>query len=113
MSKSREKMQLTVELMRRGAVMMKEPCPLDNGVQMRYKGKVYCTTHDDLDAALSAKEITFGDVAANMRDLLLTKLKENMASLENEKDPQKQEQIVSLMAKSVDLLGKLESSQRT
>src|ERR1035438_981119 len=113
MSKSREKMQLTVELMRRGAVMLKEPCSLDNGVKMRFRGKVYCTTHDDLDAALSAKEITFGDVAATMRDLLLTKLKENMALLESEKDTQKQEQIVSLMAKSVDLLNKLESSQRT
>jgi UPF0148 protein len=113
MSQSREKMQLTVELMRRGAVMMKEPCPIDNGVQMRYKGKVYCTTHDDLEAALSAKEITFGDVAAVLRDQLLTKLKENVVLLENEKDPQKQEQIVSLMARCVDLLGKLESSQRT
>ncbi len=113
MSKSREKMQLTVELMRRGAVMMKEPCALDNGVQMRYKGKVYCTTHDDLDAALSAKEITFGDVAVTMTDMLLIKIKENMASLQNEKDPQKQDQIVSLMAKCVDLLNKLESAQRT
>ena len=113
MSKSREKMQLTVELMRRGAVMLKEPCPIDNGVQMRYKGKVFCTTHDDLEAALSAKEITFSDVAANMKDLLLLKVKENMALLENEKDPTKQDQIVSLMAKCVELLDKLESTQRT
>jgi len=114
MSKSREKMQLTVELMRRGAVMLKEPCPLDNGVQMRYKGKVYCTTHDDLDAALSAKELTFGDVATNVRDLLLAKLKESSALLENEKDLQKEEQLVTLMAKCVDLLNKLEAaSQRT
>jgi hypothetical protein len=80
---------------------------------MRYRGKVYCTAHDDLDAALSAKEVTFGDVAATMRDLLLNKLKENMALLENEKDPQKQDQIVSLMAKCVELLSKLESTQRT
>lgn len=106
-------MQLTVELMRRGAVMLKEPCPVDNGVQMRYKGKVYCTTHDDLEAALSAKEITFGDVSVTMRDMLLIKLREYMALLENEKDTQKQDQIVSLMAKCVDLLNKLESSQRT
>jgi UPF0148 protein len=113
MSESREKMQLTVELMRRGAVMLKEPCPLDNGVQMRYRGKVYCTTHDDLDAALSAKEITFGEVAVTLKDMLLIKLKENMALLENEKDTQKQDQIVSLMAKCVDLLNRLESSQRT
>jgi len=113
MSKSREKMQLTVELMRRGAVMMKEPCPLDNGVQMRYKGKVYCTAHDDLDAAISTKEVTFGDVAATLKDLLLAKVKEDMTLLENEKDPQKQDQLVSLMAKCVELLDKLESTQRT
>ena len=106
-------MQLTVELMRRGAVMLKEPCPLDNGVQMRYKGKVYCTTHDDLETALSAKEITFGDVAVSVREMLLLKLKEGMSLLENEKDPVKQEQIVSLMTKCVDLLNKLETSQRT
>jgi UPF0148 protein len=106
-------MQLTVELMRRGAVMLKEPCPLDNGVQMRYKGRVYCTTHDDLETALSVKEITFGDVALSMKDMLLVKLKENMSLLENEKDTVKQEQIVSLMTRCVDLLNKLETSQRT
>ena len=116
MSKSREKMQLTVELMRRGAVMMKEPCPIDNGVQVRYKGKVFCTTHDDLDTALSSKEITYGDIASSLRDLMLVKLKENAAVLENEKDPKKQDEIVSLITDCVDLLNKLEKvqeSQRT
>jgi UPF0148 protein len=113
MSKSREKMQLTVELMRRGAVMMKEPCPLDNGVQVRYKGKVYCTSHDDLDTALSTKEVTYGDVAAGLKDLILVKLKENATLLENEKDPKKQDELVSLITDCVDLLNKLEASQRT
>jgi UPF0148 protein len=113
MSKSREKMQLTVELMRRGAVMLKEPCPIDNGVQVRYKGKIYCTTHDDLDTALSSKEVTYADVASSLRDLVLVKLKENAALLENEKDMKKQDEIVSLLAKCVDLLNKLEASQRT
>src|SRR5271169_1402908 len=113
MSKSREKMQLTVELMRRGAVMLKEPCPIDNGVQVRYKGKVYCTTHDDLDTALSTKEVTYADVASSLKDLVLVKLKENAAILENEKDMKKQDEIVSLLAKCVDLLNKLEASQRT
>ena len=45
--------------------------------------------------------------------MLLTKVKENMASLQNEKDAVKQDQLVSLISKSVDLLNKLESSQRT
>lgn len=113
MSKSREKMQLTVELMRRGAVMMKEPCSIDNGVQVRYKGKVYCTTHDDLEAALSSKEVTYSEVAASLRDTLLTKVKENMALLENEKDVVKQEHLVKLLAESVELLNKLEAAQRS
>jgi UPF0148 protein len=113
MSKSREKMQLTVELMRRGAVMLKEPCPIDNGVQVRYKGKIYCTTHDDLETALSSKEVTYSDVASSLRDLVLVKLKENATLLENEKDMKKQDEIVSLLAKCVDLLNKLEPSQRT
>ena len=114
MSKSREKTLLTVELMRRGAVMLKEPCPIDNGVQLRYKGKTFCTTHDDLEAALSSKEVTYGDVASSLRDLVLVKLKENAASLETEKDINKQDEIISLISKCVDLLNKLDaSSQRT
>lgn len=113
MSKPREKMQLTVELMRRGAVMMKEACPLDNGVQLRYRGKVYCTTHDDLDAALSTKDLTYADISSSLKDLLLVKLKENATLLENEKDPKKQEDIVRLITGCVDLLNKLEASQRT
>ena len=36
-----------------------------------------------------------------------------MTLLENEKDLKKQDEIVSLMAKCVDLLDKLESTQRT
>lgn len=99
--------------MRRGAVMMKEPCPIDNGVQVRYKGKVFCTAHDDLELALSSKEVTYADVALSLKDLVTVKLKENAALLENEKDIKTQDEIVSLLAKCVDLLNKLESSQRT
>jgi UPF0148 protein len=104
-------MQVTVELMRRGAVMLKEPCPVCNGVQVKYKGKTYCTAHEDLGAVLSAKEVSYSDVAASLKDMLLVKLKECMALLETEKDPIKQDQLVSFMSKSVDLLNKLEASQ--
>ncbi len=106
-------MQLTVELMRRGAVMLKEPCPTCNGVQVKYKGKTYCTAHEDLGAVLSAKEVSYSDVAASLKDMLLVKVKESMTLLENERDPVKQDQLVSFMTKSVDLLNKLEVSQRT
>ena len=93
--------------------MIKEPCSTCNGVQVRYKGKVYCTSHDDLEGVLSAKEITYGDVAASLREMLLVKLKENMMLLQGEKDVGRQDDLVSLISKSVDLLNKLEPSQRT
>ena len=113
MSKTPGKTQLTVELMRRGAVMLKEPCPICNGVQLRYKGKIYCSNHDDLSMALQAKEMSFPDVADDLRNLLLTKLRESMALLEGEKDLERLDRLVSLMTGYVELVRKLEPPQRT
>src|SRR3984893_1052463 len=98
--------------MRRGAVMIKEPCQVCNGVQLRYKGRVYCTNHDDLSVALQAREILFPDVAEDLKNLLLVKLKESMSLLENERDSEKLDRLVSLMSKYVELLRKLEPTQR-
>lgn len=91
---------------------MKEPCSICNGVQLRYKGKVYCTNHDDLAVALQAQEILFPDVAEDLKNLLLVKLKECMSLLEGEKDYEKLDRLVSLMTRYVELLRKLEPAQR-
>jgi UPF0148 protein len=112
LSTTAAKTKTTVELMRRGAVMIKEPCPVCNGVQLRYKGRVYCTNHDDLSVALQAKEILFPDVSEDLKNLLLVKLKESMSLLENERDSEKLDRLVSLMSKYVELLRKLEPTQR-
>ena len=112
MSTTAAKTKTTVELMRRGAVMIKESCPVCNGVQLRYKGRVYCTNHDDLSVALQAKEILFPDVSEDLKNLLLVKLKESMSLLENERDSEKLDRLVSLMTKYVELLRKLEPTQR-
>jgi len=112
LSTTAAKTKSTVELMRKGAVMMKEPCPVCNGVQLRYKGRVYCTSHDDLTVALQAKEILFPDVSEDLKNLLLAKLKESMSLLENERDSEKLDRLVSLMTKYVELLRKLETTQR-
>jgi UPF0148 protein len=113
LSTTAAKTKTTVELMRRGAVMIKEPCPVCNGVQLRYKGRIYCTNHDDLAVALQAKEILFPDVAEDLKNLLLVKLKESMSLLENERDSEKLDKLVALMTEYVELLRKLEPTQRT
>ena len=112
MSATAAKTKSTVELMRKGAVMIKDPCSVCNGVQLRYKGRVYCTNHDDLTVALQAKEILFPDVAEDLKNLLLVKLKESMSLVENERDLEKLDRLVSLMTSYVDLLRKLEPAQR-
>jgi len=103
-------MQMTVELMRRGAVMLKEPCPVCNGVQVRYHGKTYCTNHDDLTGILSATEMTYADASASLRELLLVKLRDAMSLLEAERDVGNQDALVTLLLKYVELLGKLPAS---
>lgn len=96
--------------MRRGAVMLKEPCPVCNGVQVRYHGKIYCTNHDDLTGVLSTTEFTYADISASLRELLLIKLRDVMSMLEAEKEVGNQDTLVSLLHKYIDLLNKLPES---
>lgn len=104
---TREKTRLAAELVSKGATMLAEPCPKDGGIQVRYRGKVYCTTHDDLSSITMATTVSLDSVAAQLREVLLTKLNETAATLGAEKDASKQEQLVSLAAKYFELLQKL------
>lgn len=103
----KDKMRLAAELVSRGATMLAEPCPQDGGIQVRYRGKVYCTTHDDLSSITTAAAVSFDTASAQLREVLLTKLNETTAALGAEKDVSKQEQLVSLAAKYFELLQKL------
>ncbi len=104
---SKEKMRITVELVRRGATLLKEPCTVCGGVQVRYHGKVICTSHDDLSGVLTTEEVTYEAVASSLRTLLLSKAREAADLLEKEQDTLKQDQLVSLISKYVELLQKL------
>ena len=104
---SRDRMKLAAELVSKGATMLAEPCPKDGGIQVRYRGKVYCTSHDDISSVTTSAAVSYDTVATQMREVLLTKLSEVTVTLGTEKDPAKQEQLVSLAAKYFDLLQKL------
>ena len=87
--------------------MLAEPCPQDGGIQVRYRGRVYCATHDDLSSITAAMAISYETVAAHMREVLLTRLNEVTAAMAAEKDIVKQEQLVSLATEYFELLQKL------
>lgn len=100
-------MKLAAELVSKGATMLADPCPQDGGIQVRYRGKVYCTAHDDLSAITKTAAVTYDGVTAQMREVILARLSETTAALGAEKDLAKQEQLVALVARYFDLLQKL------
>lgn len=103
----RDKMKLAAELVSRGATMLAEPCPQCGGIQVRYRGKVSCTSHDDLSSIAKAVTVSYDTVVAQMREVLLARLNEATAALGAEKEAAKQDQLVSLVAKYFELLQKL------
>jgi UPF0148 protein len=101
-------MRLAAELVSRGATMLADPCPQDGGVQVRYRGKVYCTTHNDLSSIATVNAVTYEGVKAQMKEVILTRLNETTLELSTERDLAKQEQLVALAAKYFELLQKLQ-----
>ncbi|MDG6983514.1 MAG: hypothetical protein JRN28_03055 [Nitrososphaerota archaeon] len=107
MSGARDRMKLAAELVSKGATLLADPCPQDGGVQVRYRGKAYCTVHDNLSGLTKAAAVTYEGVAAQMREVVLARLNDAAAALGTEKDLAKQEQLVTLAAKYLELLQKL------
>lgn len=106
---AKDGMKTAVELVRRGATILAEPCKSCGGIQVKYKGKTYCTAHEDLSSVLTGEELTYDSVTSELTTLLLSKLKEGMAALRNETDVGKQDQLITLIAKCVSLLHELQS----
>jgi UPF0148 protein len=103
----KDRMKLAAELVSKGATMLAEPCPQDGGIQVRYRGKVYCASHDDLSSITASVTVSYDTVVSHMREVLLSRLNETTAELATEKDVAKQEQLVSLAGKCFELLQKL------
>ncbi len=107
----KDKMKVAVELVRKGATMLGEPCAKCGGIKVSYHGKVYCTGHEDLSSVVAAETVSMDTVLAGVKEVILSKLNEAASSLGQESDRVKQEQLVSLMTKYYDLLEKLSQRQ--
>lgn len=104
-------MKVAVQLVRRGATMLGEPCPKCGGIQVRFHGRIYCTSHEDLSSVVTAETLSPETVTSEMKEVLLSKLAEASAALGAEKDPRKEAELVTLMTLCFDLLQK--SSQKS
>jgi uncharacterized Zn finger protein (UPF0148 family) len=120
-------MAYTTELVRRGASILQEACPRCGAVQIRYKGKAYCTNEDDLEALLNSgtsPEPTGPKVEAPtslpaqppsqaneaLRKMMETKLSEVSKQLDSTTDINEQARLLDLISKYVETLDKLRRS---
>lgn len=92
--------------MRRGATLLKEPCPRCGGIQVRFRERIYCVTEDDLSGIGRAETVTVGEAVANLRDLVLAKIQEATDTLQREKDVQRQTELASLLLKYLEIVEK-------
>jgi uncharacterized Zn finger protein (UPF0148 family) len=115
-------MVLAADLVRRGASILQEACPRCGSVQIKYKGKVYCTSEDDLESLRnpsSVKETIVYDkveehkpvpaasqAADSLRKMLEEKLNNLSKQLESTTSPDEQTRILDLMSKYLETLEK-------
>jgi uncharacterized Zn finger protein (UPF0148 family) len=122
----------TAELIRRGAAILQEPCPRCGAVQIRYKGRIYCTNEDDLNsvlnsvgaAELSSTQIKTGlsneekpstgfqvsQSSDSLRKLLEEKLNTVSKQLDSTTDLIEQAKLLDLISKYIETLEKLKKS---
>jgi len=100
---SRKGLERGVELLRKGAVLLKEPCPKCGGLQVLYKGRKICLNCGELGEAISSPS----EVLSDLRSMLIDKIKSASDRLGSESDLKKQAELTDLLLKYVELLEKV------
>ena len=103
-------MATSADLLRRGATLLQEACPKCGGVQIKFKGKVYCLNETDLNELLSpptAESPASQTSPSPLRKLLEEKLASASKQLESATDVSEQSKLLDLISKYIETLEKL------
>ena len=109
MSGAQNRQKLMAEMMRRGATLLREPCPECSGILLRYKGKDVCpscsglTSIDELDE-LAAPEPAAPAPLRFKPDAVSKVLEDSLARLAKEKDPEKRLKLLEVIKLSAEVL---------
>jgi UPF0148 protein len=94
------------EMLKKGATLLREPCPECGGILLRYKGKDVCpscsglTTIEELEETPAA-----GETPSKRRAEIVAKvLDESLAQLAREKDPAKRLKLLQEAKLSAEIL---------
>jgi len=125
-NQNRSKMAVTAELIRQGASILQEACPRCGGVQIKFRGKIYCTNEDNLEAILNPGSAVEKPVPAKVEDqqpihsnseatsslrkIMEDKLNGLSKQLESSTNPDEQVRLLDLITKYVETLEKINRS---
>ena len=136
------KLSTTADLMARGASLLSEACPRCGGVQIQFRGKVYCINEDDISNITTSPVQKAADPSppaplvqpvvseqqsvppltgatdldsdkGRLKAMLEEKLEKVSKQLENSQDFDQQEKLLGLISKYLDTLSKLKSQDST
>ena len=94
------------ELLRKGATLLKEPCPTCGGLQLRYRSRTLCTSHHDLSDLGAVEAPEPSEAVIDLKDLVAAKIRETSLLLKREGDVERQTQLATLLLKYVELMQK-------
>lgn len=107
MSEKSRGMARAAELLRKGATLLKEPCPKCGGLQVKYKGRTFCINCTNFDDIFKAETIPAETVLVNLREMVIQKINQALSLLKEENDLEKQSSLASLIIKYLELLERL------
>jgi uncharacterized Zn finger protein (UPF0148 family) len=124
-------MAATADLIRHGASLLQEPCPRCGAVQIKFRGRTYCTREDDLNALISGEppgqekvpspkqsKTELGQISSQttpspsetaLRKMLEEKLERVTKQLDSTSDVDEQSRLLDLISKYLETLQKLKA----
>ena len=105
MADSRSTQKLMADMLRRGATLLREPCPECGGILLRYQGKDICpscsgiTSMEELEALAPKAAPPKGRA-----DVVIKVLDETLAQLAKDKDPARRLKLLEVAKSSAELL---------
>ncbi|MEM4200386.1 MAG: Sjogren's syndrome/scleroderma autoantigen 1 family protein [Nitrososphaerales archaeon] len=105
---SRERLAAASEMLRKGATLLREPCPKCGGVQIKYRGEVSCIVCG-LAKDVSAATLQLEAKLPSLKEIIETKALEVAFALRDERSIERQKDLLDLLERYIELLLKLSS----
>lgn len=98
--------QLTVELLRRGATLLREPCPKCGGLMVRYRGVEFCPRCSGFKSLEEVEEKLMPpeDLLKGLEEAVLARLREGLSALREEAGPEARRAQLELVKEELEVL---------